>query len=200
MSAETGAPSGTVDGRALRREANHRAITEAVYTLVRRHGRMPEVDEVAAEAGVAPRTVFRQFSELDKLWESMNDRVLRDLVELAGSDEPTGVLVTDVLHVVACRARLYEHLRPFKKAIRLQVARKGPSPWLSGIEEIMYLSFRSALQRRLGPFAKSTMAFEAIDMALSLEAWERLRADQGLTGEQASDVLRLICLRLLDDA
>lgn len=189
--------SASKDGRVLRGLQNRRAIIEAVYVLVQRLGRLPEVDEVAVEAGVGARTVFRQFSDLDRLWESINDRIMHDLVDLAGSEEPTGVLVTDVNNVVACRSRLFEHMRPFRQAVRLQQARRGASSWLAGLEELTNMMFRSALERRLGPFTNDPVAFDALDMVMSFESWERLRVSQGLSVAQSSEVMRHLCFRLL---
>ena len=57
---------------------------------------------------------------------------------------------------------------------------------------------REILARELPPeLARDPVRFEALDLALSFEAWQRLRRDQGLGVARAEDVVRAMIRALL---
>ena len=92
------------DGRQQRAARNHAAIVEAVYVLVRETGEPPDIDAVAARAGVGVRTVFRQFADLETLHRSVNARLdgeVRALLAL-----PTGA-ASGVAALIERRTRVF---------------------------------------------------------------------------------------------
>ena len=58
-------------------------------------------------------------------------------------------------------------------------------------------ALRALLKARLPPDALAPAAFEALDMALSFEAWTRLRDEQALSVDDAKAVLALLVAGIL---
>jgi AcrR family transcriptional regulator len=177
------------DGRQQRAARNHAAIVEAVYVLVRETGEPPNIDAVAARAGVGVRTVFRQFADLETLHRSVNARLdgeVRALLEL-----PTGA-ASGVEALIERRARVFEHIAPFRRASHVA---RPTSRFIVEQEALMAALLRAALQ---GIVDAEDEAFEALDLLLSWEAWERLRRTQHLSVIEAQRVVGSAARALLD--
>lgn len=177
------------DGRQQRAARNHAAIVEAVYVLVRETGEPPDIDAVAARAGVGVRTVFRQFADLETLHRSVNARLdgeVRALIEL-----PTGA-ASGIAALIERRARVFEHIAPFRRASRIA---RPTSRFILEQEALMAALFRAALQ---GIVDTDDEAFEALDLLLSWESWERLRRTQHLSVSEAQRVVSGAAGALLD--
>jgi hypothetical protein len=59
---------------------------------------------------------------------------------------------------------------------------------------------REILRQQLpSEVAKDRVRFEAIDLLLSFDAWNRLRRDQELTPKRATEVLQAVIADLLKD-
>lgn len=182
---KAGAGAPATDGRVLRGARNHEAIARAMYDLVRKTHLPPSVEEVARRAGVGTRTVFRQFEDLEALYRSLNDRLQREIMAMVSLAPPSGELEADLRALVARRARVFEHLIPFRRAGRLV---RHQSPFLKEQDAMMARFFRVALEAHLGPEVRGD-ALEALDALLSFEAWDRMRDAQGLSAKRAERVL-----------
>ena len=76
----------TTDGRLLRSERSREQIVDALYELIGEGHMQPTAQQVAERSGVALRSVFRLFSDMDALYATTvaeNDAVKRGLRELA---------------------------------------------------------------------------------------------------------------------
>jgi AcrR family transcriptional regulator len=187
------------DGRAARSARSRRAIADAVYELVRARGAMPSVEEVAARAGVGERTVFRQFNDLDELARSVHERLFPEVIALSRGQEPTGDLAEDVGALVARRARVFEHIAPFRRASR---GHRERSPFMTDRDAAMAAMMRATIESVLSPHLSEAQRdlVEIIDVLLSFEAWDRLRTVQKLTAERAESALRTGALAMLAGA
>ncbi len=67
----------TIDGRRLRGKRSRQGIVEAMIELVRSGNPEPTAEEVAARAGVAMRTVFRHFADMDSLYREISQKIQR---------------------------------------------------------------------------------------------------------------------------
>ena len=181
------------DGRVTRASANHDAIVEAVYALVRRDHRFPSVQAVAACAGVGERTVYRRFADLDALYQSVNTRVSAEVMALAAPSPPSGDLVVDLRGSLERRARVFEHIAPFRRAIERAGVSALVEQWLRAAD----IALRAALQASLSPYLDDDDACEALDWLLSFESWDRLRHHQDLPRARALRVLERAALGVL---
>jgi AcrR family transcriptional regulator len=180
------------DGRVTRASANHDAIVEAVYSLVRRDHRFPSVQAVAACAGVGERTVYRRFADLDALYQSVNTRLTAEVLAFAMPTPPSGDCLSDLRGSLARRARVFEHIAPFRRAVE----RAGVSPLVEAWMHAADVVLREALLASLSPYLDEDTT-EAIDCLLSFETWDRLRQRQGLSLERALRVLERAALGAL---
>lgn len=190
-------PAAARDGRAERRTRNHDAIVQACSDLIRETHALPSMDAVAKHAGVGIRTVFRQFQDQESLYRSVTDRVLAEVMALIQMTPPTGELATDLAALVQRRARVFEHITPFRRVGRLV---RHQSPLLQERDAAATQFFRAAIEVVLGPhlgaYADSAEILEALDALLSWETWDRLREQQGLGPKRAARVILAAATRL----
>jgi AcrR family transcriptional regulator len=172
------------DGRVQRGARNHEAIAEAMYELVRTTHAPPTMEEVARRAGVGTRTVFRQFQDLDSLYRTMNERLLREIVSTISMTLPPGELESDVRALARRRAQVFEHMMPFRHATR---GLRHTSAFLreqdARLAQMLRTMLEAIVRPHLGEDAESTL--EVLDVLLSFEAWDRLRETQKLSAKAA---------------
>jgi AcrR family transcriptional regulator len=181
-------PTPEADGRVLRGARNHEAIAEAMYELVRTTHAPPTMEEVARRAGVGTRTVFRQFQDLDSLYRTMNERLLSEIMSTVSLAPPSGELEADLRALAHRRARVFEHMTPFRHATR---GLRHTSAFLREQDVRLAQMLRAMLQAivhsHLGEDAEDTL--EALDVLMSFEAWDRLRETQKLSAKAAERVI-----------
>ena len=68
------------DGRIQRSERSRQLIIEAMIDLINNGNLIPTAQQVADQAGVAIRTVFRHFTEMEKLYGEI-DASIRPVYE-----------------------------------------------------------------------------------------------------------------------
>lgn len=176
------------DGRVRRGERNRESILDALFELIRAGRLLPTADEVARRAGVGTRTVFRHFEDMERLHAEMSARLRAELAPLLAERPPQGDTAERVAWLVDRRARLYETMAPFRRSADIQ---RWRSKFLQQEHHDMNRAFRSDLRAALAPELEGAPAFllDALDLATSFEAWERLRGTQRLGVERAERVL-----------
>ena len=175
------------DGRRRRSADSKRRIVEAMLELVREGAVSPSADDVAARAGVGRRTVFRLFSDMEGIYREMQ-AIMRDRVApvraipLSG-DTPAARL--DAL--IDRRVRLFEELMPVSVAASVHRHR---SPQLQADHAAIQAELRAILFDVLGDTAlPDPLDREALDAALSINLWIRLRMEQKLDVAASSAIL-----------
>ncbi len=179
---------GMKDGRVRRGTRNHEAIMQALSDLIKETHLPPSIADIAQRAGVGTRTIFRQFEDVETLYQKISERVLRDVTSMPFPTAPSGDLEHDLRMLVARRARIFEHITPFRHAGQLV---KHQSAFLQKQNETLTQIFRTALMAVVSPHIGDAACniIEALDTLLSFEAWDRLRCQQKLNSEQAEHVL-----------
>tara|TARA_B100001113_G_scaffold110334_2_gene89511 strand:- start:6950 stop:7516 length:567 start_codon:yes stop_codon:yes gene_type:complete len=73
-----------VDGRILRSKKSQNIILDSIINLINQGNYYPTADEVAKESGIAIRTVFRQFADMEtllmKVDETINIKLLNEKI------------------------------------------------------------------------------------------------------------------------
>lgn len=175
------------DGRILRSQQSRQSIIDAMIELVEQGVLEPTAEQVAARAGLAMRTVFRHFNDMDSLYREIARRMQARAQPLI--DEPVnGASWQITLHnIVDKRARLYEDLLPMRRAAD---ALRHRSPFLQREEARFGRLARGVLERAVPQaLAGDAARFEALDALLSYEMWIRLRTSQRLSASAARNVL-----------
>lgn len=186
------------DGRRKRAEDSRVRIVQAMLDLVREGDVSPSAELVASRADVGLRTVFRHFKDLDSLYREMSAVIEGELMALVATPFKAEDWRGRVLELVERRAWAYEKIGPFRRASEVH---RQQSATLAADHARMLEISREILRRQVpAEFAKDRVRFEAIDMLLSFDAWNRLRRDQDLSPKRATEVLRAVIGRLLDDA
>ncbi|MES2988925.1 MAG: TetR/AcrR family transcriptional regulator [Pseudomonadota bacterium] len=168
-------------------------IVEAMLALIAEGEITPTAELVAGRAEVGLRTVFRHFRDMDSLYAEMSER-MRALY--ADWDAPFSAADWRGQLDEACarRTETFERLMPFKRAAD---AHRHLSPSLQKRHAELLAAMRARLQGVLpAKLAGDAVIFEAIDLTLSFEAWQRLRIDQGRSPNAARAILRQLLDRL----
>ena len=177
----------SADGRRRRSESSRDKIVEAMLALVAEGKITPSAEQVALRAEVGLRSVFRHFKDMESLYAAMTARLARNyemwLVPYKSDDWREQLSET-----TDRRLSTYEKLMPFKRAAD---AHRHESATIQA-EHARTLAFMRAKLKSVLPkeIADDMLAFEAIDLLLSFETWQRLRMDQKLSVRKADAVVR----------
>jgi len=177
-----------VDGRRERSADSRRRILAAMVELIESGLPAPTAESVAARAGVSLRTVFRHFEEMENLHLEIAALVFERVRPIL--DKPFAVRQwPDVLHeAIARRAEFFEILSPFKTAI--DVYRHRSRAIAAQHRRISVMS-RDLLGASLPPaIVADREAFELLNLLLSIETWQRLRDQQGMSVADATAAVR----------
>lgn len=177
-----------MDGRHRRSADSRRRIVEAMLELVREGDMAPSADLVAARAGVGRRTVFRLFSDMEGIYREMQ-AVMREKVapvraQPLAADTPAGLLHA----LVERRVRFFEEVLPMTVAASVHRYR---SPVLQADHVEIQRELRAILIAVLPPAqAADTTLVESLDAVMSIDLWRRLRLEQKLPVDAATEILR----------
>jgi AcrR family transcriptional regulator len=187
-----------IDGRRLRSEASRGRIVEAMIAIVREQGGLglPPAELVAERAGVGLRTVFRLFEDMDGVYRAMQVVITAEVEPLMEGPPPTGDARRDLETEIERRAKLFELILPLQIAADSQRHR---SPALrEGRTRLIRLQ-REALLAVVPPaLAARREQMAALELAVSFEAWRRLRTDQDASPDKARRIMTWMALVLLD--
>lgn len=180
------------DGRVRRGARNGRAIVDALVELVGNGIPAPTARQVAARAGVGLRTVFRRFSDRESLFTEMSTRLEAEVLPLLLAGEPQGDVRTRARALVKRRVAFFERIAPYKRAANLM---RWRSPYLRARHAQLVGLLRDDLERWLPEVNRApARVADALDLAMSFEAWDRLRTEQRLGRDRAHATMECIVL------
>jgi len=183
------------DGRIRRSQRSGQAIVEALYDLIGEGILEPTAQQVAERARVGMRTVFRRFSDMESLFAEMDARLQAEALPLLMGGRPDGGLRARALALVRQRVVFFERIGPYKRAGNVK---RWRSPFLRDRHARLVRILRAELERWLpelrgGPAAVA----DALELATSFEAWDRLRSEQGLSRGRAQAAVEQAMLALI---
>ena len=184
------------DGRARRAQRSDRAIVEALLDLVGQGVLDPTAPQVAARARVGLRTVFRRFSDMESLFAEMDARLTADALPLLLGGEPADTRRQRALTLVRRRIAFFERIGPYKRASNVK---RWRSPFLGDRHAQLVRVLRSELGRWLPESRRSPALADALELATSFEAWDRLRSDQRLSRARAQAAVERTVFALLGE-
>jgi AcrR family transcriptional regulator len=185
-----------LDGRRLRANLTRRRIALAMLDLARAGEVAPSADTVAAAAGVGRRTVFRLFDDMEGVYREMHAIMVERISPMFAAPFSARTWRERVDELLERRARMFEEMRPIKSAAD---AHRHDSSFLQGEHRRLTKLQRDTLSATLpAALRQDATRFEALDLALSFEAWRRLRQEQSLTIKEAIAVWRRLAAALLD--
>lgn len=183
------------DGRRRRAQDSRSRIVAAMLALTAEGQISVSAELVAERAQVGLRTVFRHFKDMDSLYREISlimEARLNRQIEV-GFSAPTwrGRLA----ELMQRRAGIFEMITPFKRA---EAALRHRSRFLEEDTHRLNSRLREILAGVLPPeLVAQPHIFEALDLLLSFEGWERLRREQRLPPDEARAVLEAAVDKLL---
>jgi len=157
----------------------------------------PTAEQVAARAGVGLRSVFRHFTDMESLFAAVTARLRSEVEPMVAADQPSGSAAQRARGMVRRRAKLFERIAPYKRSGNLNRER---SPFLDAEHAKLVLQLRENLALWLPELAKAPNATrDAIELAASFEAWDRLCREQGLSPARARAAQEAAVLALLGE-
>lgn len=190
-SAAPNAPDTTLDGRRARSERSRQRIIDALFALVRSGQINPSAAQVAENAEVSLRTVFRHFEEIDSLYREMVNQCEARFLPLFMRPFEASDWKGRLLELRDRRMQFFEevmYLRICTEARRHQ----------SHVLMDDYMRFIRLERAGLAAMLPDRVQAEpdlmaAFDVALCFETYRRLRQETGLSAEQArAAVARLV--------
>lgn len=183
------------DGRRRRGQDNRAKIVAAMLDLVREGEISPSAEQVAQQADVALRTVFRHFADMDSLYREMSEVIEAEMRAIAEQPFKAADWRGRVIELVERRGAGFDRITPFKRASE---ALRHRSQFLQQDGDRLTAALRLILESQLpAEVAADHQRLEALDLLLSWESWTRLRHAQGLTPVEARGVLEAAVDKLL---
>src|SRR5437868_14606923 len=155
-----------VDGRVQRGTRNREAIVDALLACYEGGDLRPSVPEVAARAGVSARSVHNHFVDVEALRAEVAQRQWERYAPLVGDVATIDELITN-------RVTFFEAVTPVRRAALLSA---HDSPTIArNLGRLDHL-----LRRQLEGVFRDADAdvLDALELATSWDAWNRLRTAQ----------------------
>lgn len=187
----------STDGRHQRGRQSRQRIIDAMIALIEEGVLEPTADRVSARAGLAIRTVFRHFNDMDSLYREISLRMAERARAITEQDIQASSPEATLHNLVDRRARLYEEMLPMRLAAD---ALRHRSPFLQQEHARFVDQSRRVVREACSDLvAADRQRFEAVDAALSYDLWIRLRRDQKLSARSAAGVVHRMVDALLAD-
>ena len=183
------------DGRIQRSERSRQLIIDAMVDLINAGHMIPTAQQVADKAGVAIRTVFRHFSEMEKLYAEIDETMRPWYTELFSQRDRSGTLDERVTHAVESHAAAYTELAGVMRAVQLLMWRSPQvkQNYLEGAQRI-----RKDMDVWLPELAGVTTEIrEAVDAITSFDFWERLTVHQKMSKRASIQLIANLVLSQL---
>jgi TetR/AcrR family transcriptional regulator, regulator of autoinduction and epiphytic fitness len=182
-----------IDGRTARARRTREAIVDAVLGLLDAGDLRPSVEDIAARAGVSPRSIFQHFGDRETLLRAVGMRQTERVSQIVEHLPDTGPFDERLEAFVKQRARVLEFITPVRRSALLN------EPFSEGSHAGLqaFRAFKRAEAERVFapeldglPAAEREEVVRALGAATDWNTWEALRAHQGLSVADARAVMR----------
>ena len=182
-----------IDGRTARARRTREAIVDAVLGLLDAGHLRPSVEDIAARAGVSPRSIFQHFGDRETLLRAVGMRQTERVSQIVEHLPDTGPFDERLAAFVEQRARVLEFITPVRRSALLN------EPFSEGSHAGLqaFRAFKRAEAERVfapeldaRPAAEREEVVRALGAVTDWNTWEALRAHQGLSVADARAVMR----------
>ena len=185
------------DGRELRSSRSHQLIVDTLYTLIGSGETQVSAAQLAEAANLSIRTVFRQFEEVDLVYNEINRRVAQQITPQLEAPFVSADWLERLVEYIDRLEKVYEYATPYRIA---NDARRFRSPPLMAGHQQWVIVKRESLQQCLaGAIKTNSLLFQALEAATSFETWLRLRREQGLSSIKTQAVMLFSVKQLTAD-
>ena len=183
-----------VDGRILRSQKSQSIILDAIIKLINSGNYYPTAEEVAKESGIAIRTVFRQFDDMESLLMKVDESIYLKLI----NDE---ILINLELPLVK-RLKLIidERLYYYNKYENIMIATITQLPKYKILQK-RYPEYQKLLRKRSEEIIPEILSLEPnnqelLDASLSFGFFQRLKF-QGMNKINIAISINMQCKKIL---
>lgn len=171
-------------------------IIEAALQLYAEGNLTPRVDDIAERVGITNRTIYHHYPDSEALWTAVGARQFADQLHLLARDPERGSLDERIAAVARHRAELYEAITPVRRAAVIAMHRTAVvAKQQRALNRYLRRHLAKTFEAELLSADPSTL--DVLDLVASWDAWERLRARQGLSVEAARDIVAGLIARTL---
>lgn len=195
-------PRPVLDGRLARSVRTRKAVIDALVALYEEGDLSPTAVRVAGRAGVALRTVYGHFADMESLFAEAGDRELDRLVEVRREVRVDQPYDQRLAAFVANRGVVLEWLLPIMRSAAM---REATSPQLLRNRE-RFVALGDAETRWVFaaelaalPAARRAEVVHAVHLVAGGPAWIALRLDRGLEPDAATALLLRVLAATLDE-
>lgn len=199
MSPDTPAPTQQVDGRRARGERTRLRVLDALLALVEEGELRPTAQAVAGRAGVALRTVYHHFEDVEALRRmALSLQLARHREILQAVDPDLGLDERIELIARQCR-KLFEAITPIRRATLFD--EHASAEMAAGLKRSRqlrrhHISTAFAAELKAHPDAGRGLV-DAIDVACSWQTWHYLRDGIGRSAGAAEKIVILLLKTIL---
>lgn len=161
----------------------------------------PTAAQIAQRAGVAVRSVYGHFGDVETLAAEVSQRQWQVHRRLMDAPAISGTLTERIAELAARRSELFEAVAPVRRAGMLYAHRSTTiAANLRRLSQRLRAQVAKTFESELDTVgqARANELLDAADLLLAWESWERLRFQQGCTPARARRVLATALHRLLD--
>lgn len=177
-----------VDGRRERSATSRRRILAALVALLENGEPSPTAESIAAKAGVSLRTVFRHFEEMENLHLEIASMVFERIRPMLEQPLEHTHWPAVLFESVSRRAAVFETIAPYKTA--MDVHRHRSRLVAEKHRLVAELSHEFASAYIPDHVKADPQLVELLNLLLSIEAWQRLREQQGLSPAEAEAAIK----------
>ncbi len=184
------------DGRFKRSERSRQAIINAMMALIEQGQYIPTAQQVADQAEISIRTVFRHFTEMEHLYKELNEALRPSYEKYFVNHDLTGSVEQRVERLIQTR------IIGYKEAYHI-IRSSQTLFWRSKVLTETYLKNQKLLRTLLLEMLpelndKGESVIQMADALTSFEVFDRYFWYQELTIEECSQLLLTQLKQLLD--
>lgn len=183
------------DGRVMRTKDSHHRIVSAFLSLLRQGNITPSAEEVAKEANVGLRTVFRRFNEMELLYREVATEVQKTFGPEVSKPWASPIWQEQLEEMVERKADIYERLMPYSIAAKYL---RQHSIHLTEFNR-RWLDIEHEIIKSVIPFSpeEEPELFNCIENSLSNETWIQYRKNHNLSPDKAHQAMKVVMKSLV---
>ncbi len=184
------------DGRIRRAQHSHDKIVSAFLSLLRQGNINPSAEDIAKQANVGVRTVFRRFKEMELLYREVATEIQATFGAEVAKPWISEQWQQQLQEMLARKADIYERLLPYSIA---GAYLRQHSSYLKAFN-VRWLTIEHEIIMSIVPFtpAEEPALFHGLTVSLSNDTWIQYRQHQLLTPQQSHDTMATVMAALIN--
>jgi TetR/AcrR family transcriptional regulator of autoinduction and epiphytic fitness len=180
------------DGRAARALRTRNAVVDALLELIEEGDLRPTSKAIAERAGIAERTLFQHFEDLETLFSAAASRVGERVVRHLGKIPDDGVFEDRFAAYFDELVFFHEAMSPLQRASRLHepyspVLRRAQAWWHDLLRRGIERVFGNELSEWSGD--ERSVVIDSLTVVVSWGSWDLMRTRSELSTENARRVM-----------